>query len=71
MDELYTGTVKVFYQLKGFGFITREKGKDVFFHFTDIQSNDKDNSVFEGDRVEFNIGGNGGKTRALNVKRIG
>lgn len=71
MNELCKGTVKVFYQLKGFGFITREKGRDIFFHFSDIMSQEKDNSVFEGDLVEFNVGKSDGKVRALNVRRIG
>ncbi|WP_153116843.1 cold shock domain-containing protein [Rhodocyclus tenuis] len=65
------GVVKVFYPLKGFGFITREKGRDIFFHFLDIVLDDRDASLFEGDKVEFSIGERNGKPKALMVKKIG
>ena len=49
-----TGTVKWFNDAKGFGFIQREGGPDVFVHFSAIQSNGF-KSLAEGDRVEFEI----------------
>jgi cold shock protein len=49
-----TGTVKWFNDAKGYGFISREGGPDVFVHFSAIQS-DGFKSLAEGDRVEFEI----------------
>jgi cold shock protein len=48
------GTVKWFNNAKGFGFIGREDGPDVFVHYSAIQ-NDGDKSLQEGDPVEFEI----------------
>jgi CspA family cold shock protein len=49
-----TGTVKWFNAEKGFGFIQRENGDDVFVHFSAIQSEGY-KSLDEGQRVEFNV----------------
>ncbi|ACT03198.1 cold-shock protein [Paenibacillus sp. JDR-2] len=49
-----TGTVKWFNAEKGFGFIERENGDDVFVHFSAIQS-EGFKSLDEGQRVEFNV----------------
>lgn len=49
-----TGTVKWFNDAKGFGFIAREGGPDVFVHFSAIQSQGF-KSLAEGDKVEFEI----------------
>ncbi len=48
------GTVKWFNDAKGFGFITRESGDDVFVHFSAIQSNGF-RSLQEGQAVQFNV----------------
>ena len=48
------GTVKWFNDAKGFGFIAREGGPDVFVHFSAIQSQGF-KSLAEGDQVEFEI----------------
>jgi CspA family cold shock protein len=48
------GTVKWFNDAKGFGFITRENGEDVFVHHTAIQSKGF-RTLQEGQRVEFNV----------------
>lgn len=48
------GTVKWFNAAKGFGFLERENGDDVFVHFSAIQS-DGFKSLNEGDRVQFEI----------------
>ena len=48
------GTVKWFNDAKGFGFISRQGGQDVFVHFSAIQSNGF-RSLQEGQAVEFNV----------------
>ena len=51
-----TGTVKWFNDAKGFGFITPESGeKDVFVHFSSIQSSGGFKSLAEGQKVSFEI----------------
>jgi len=49
-----TGTVKWFNETKGFGFIVTEDGKDIFAHFTDIQTQGF-KILLEGQRVEFTV----------------
>ena len=49
-----SGTVKWFNTSKGFGFITRDTGDDVFVHFRSIRG-EGHRTLFEGQRVEFNI----------------
>jgi len=52
MSERIIGTVKWFNGDKGFGFIEREGGKDVFVHFSAIQGDGYKN-LQEGQKVEF------------------
>jgi CspA family cold shock protein len=49
-----TGTVKWFDEAKGFGFISREGGSDVFAHFKQIVG-DGFKTLTEGQRVSFNV----------------
>ncbi|MEJ6951592.1 MAG: cold-shock protein [Halanaerobiaceae bacterium] len=51
---MYNGKVKWFNDQKGFGFIEREAGDDVFVHFSAIQS-DGFKSLEEGQEVEFEV----------------
>jgi CspA family cold shock protein len=53
-EDRVTGTVKWFSDRKGYGFITREEGKDVFCHFSGIRAGGP-RSLNEGDKVEFAI----------------
>ena len=64
-----TGTVKFFNAEKGFGFISREQGDDVFVHFSNIQS-DGYKSLEEGQRVEFDVAPGKKGEEALNVRAI-
>jgi CspA family cold shock protein len=50
----FTGAVKWFSNAKGFGFLGRETGPDVFCHFSAIQ-NDGYKSLKEGELVEFDV----------------
>jgi CspA family cold shock protein len=68
MDRL-TGTVKWFNDAKGFGFIGREGGPDVFVHFTAIESSGF-KSLAEGDQVEFEIVQGQKGPQAANVRKV-
>ena len=63
------GTVKFFNAEKGFGFISREQGDDVFVHFSNIQG-DGYKSLDEGQRVEFDVGQGKKGDEAQNVRLI-
>jgi len=53
MADRETGTVKWFNATKGYGFIQREGGADIFVHANAIR--DKENMLKEGDQVEFTV----------------
>ncbi|HEX4273728.1 MAG TPA: cold-shock protein [Bryobacteraceae bacterium] len=63
------GTVKWFNAAKGFGFIQRESGEDVFVHFSAIQSSGY-KSLDEGARVEFEVTTGPKGLQASNVEMI-
>jgi CspA family cold shock protein len=54
MSERVVGTVKWFNGSKGYGFIARDGGPDVFVHFSAIQA-DGFKNLQEGQKVEFSI----------------
>ena len=54
MADRETGTVKWFNATKGFGFIERENGNDVFVHYSAIDSTGY-RSLEEGQQVEFTV----------------
>ncbi len=54
MSNRETGTVKWFNDAKGFGFISRENGEDVFVHFRAIQAQGF-KSLQEGQKVTFTV----------------
>jgi len=54
MAERETGTVKWFNASKGYGFISREQGDDVFVHYSAI-GGDGYRSLEEGQKVEFTV----------------
>ncbi|HWR73250.1 MAG TPA: cold-shock protein [Nitrospirota bacterium] len=60
------GTVKWFNDAKGFGFITKEEGGDVFVHFSDIQG-DGFKSLAEGQAVSFDVVDSPKGPKAANV----
>ena len=63
------GTVKWFNGSKGYGFITREKGDDVFVHFNAIEGEGY-KSLDEGDQVRFEIGQGPKGLQATKVSKI-
>jgi len=62
------GVVKWFNASKGFGFIQRQSGEDVFVHFSAIQS-DGYKSLNEGQKVEFEVKQGPKGLQAENVRR--
>ena len=54
MSERHNGTVKWFNERKGFGFIAREDGADVFVQYREIRG-DGFKTLAEGQRVEFSL----------------
>jgi cold shock protein len=64
-----TGTVKFFNNEKGYGFISRDDGEDVFVHFSNIQGSGY-RSLEEGQTVEFEIGPGRKGDEALNVRAV-
>jgi CspA family cold shock protein len=62
------GTVKWFNERKGYGFIARSDGDDVFVHFSAIQM-DGYKTLHEGDEVEFEIMDGPKGPQAANVVR--
>lgn len=69
MTERFVGTVKWFNNDKGYGFISREDGPDVFVHHTAIQSSGF-RSLEEGDRVEFSVEQGAKGLQATNVVKL-
>jgi CspA family cold shock protein len=70
MSERISGTVKWFNGTKGFGFIAREGGPDVFVHFSAIQG-DGFKNLDEGQRVEFTVESGPKGPQASNVVVVG
>ena len=64
-----TGTVKFFNAEKGFGFISREGGDDVFVHYSNIQGGGY-RSLDEGQKVEFDVAPGRKGEEAQNVRAI-
>jgi CspA family cold shock protein len=64
-----TGKVKWFNGTKGYGFITRENGEDIFVHYSSIES-DGFKTLNEGDEVEFDVeeGAKGLQATHVNLK---
>lgn len=65
--ERETGTVKWFNESKGYGFIARESGDDVFVHFSAIQG-EGFRTLEENQRVEFSVEEDPKGLRAANVQ---
>ena len=66
MSERITGTVKWFSHSKGYGFIAREDGEDVFVHYSSIAEEGFRN-LDEGQQVEFSIEDSPKGPQATNV----
>lgn len=69
MSERIVGTVKWFNASKGYGFIAREGGPDVFVHYSAIQA-DGFRNLEEGQQVEFEVERGNKGPQAANVRPI-
>jgi CspA family cold shock protein len=67
--ERITGTVKWFNATKGYGFLAREGGEDVFVHFSAIQTTGY-RTLTEGQKVEFSIEKGPKGLQAVNVSPV-
>ena len=63
------GYINTYDPLKGFGFIRREKGKDVFFHYSELKTDE--GKIGVGDNVSFVAEGSGKGLRAKDVVKEG
>ena len=63
------GIVKWFNERKGFGFLSREDGEDVFVHYSSIQSSGF-KSLAEGQSVEFDVQDGPKGPQAVNVTAV-
>ncbi|MDX1663532.1 MAG: cold-shock protein [Candidatus Promineifilaceae bacterium] len=69
MSERETGTVKWFNEQKGYGFIARESGDDVFVHYSAIEGAGF-RTLLEGEKVEFTVEQGQKGPAAANVQRV-
>jgi CspA family cold shock protein len=67
--HMETGTVKWFNDAKGYGFISRQNGEDVFVHFSAIQASGF-RSLQEGQQVQFDVVKGPKGWQAENVKGV-
>ena len=63
------GIVNEYFSLKGYGFIRRTKGRDVFFFYTDLL--DTDDKVDIGDRVFFETAPGKHGPKAIKIRKTG
>jgi len=66
-EERQFGRVRMYDNFKGFGFIRRDKGKDVFFFYDDVEDDDK--NLLEGDAVSFTVEDAPRGPKALQVQK--
>jgi CspA family cold shock protein len=66
---IYTGTVKWFNEAKGYGFIRRDDGPDLFVHYTNIAGSGF-RTLKEDDKVEFEINEGPKGLQAVKVTKV-
>ncbi len=64
------GTVKFYNPVKGFGFITTEKGEEIFFHKSNVKNTGFRDVLVQGDNVQFEEKHEQKGKRAYNISRV-
>ena len=70
MSDKEKGTVKFFNDKKGYGFITKEDGTDVFVHFSSIVSENDFKTLKQDQAVEFEVESDDRGDKAVNVSAV-
>ena len=70
MEEHETGTVKWFNNRKGYGFIARDVGGEVFVHYSSIIGQEGFRNLEEGERVEFRVEQASKGPAAVDVRKV-
>jgi len=65
VGPMVQGQVKWFNRVKGFGFIERDDGDDLFVHISQVEG-----TIEDGDNVEFEIGEGPKGPNAINVRKV-
>lgn len=68
--KLNEGVVKMFNTKKGYGFIHNEDGNDIFFHYSNIVSDEEFKSLKVNDKVTYTIEETERGKRAINVTKV-
>lgn len=63
------GKIKFFNDKKGYGFIIKEDGTDIFFHATDFQDRRESQDLQPGDDLEFDVGPTNRGVKAIKIKK--
>jgi CspA family cold shock protein len=70
MSDKHKGTVKFFNDKKGYGFILKEDGSDLFVHFSNINSDRGFKSLKQDQAVEFEVETDDKGEKAVNVTAV-
>ena len=70
MSDREKGTVKFFNEKKGYGFITKEDGNDVFVHFSSIESDNDFKTLKPDQPVEFEVESDDRGDKAVKVTAV-
>ena len=70
MSDKHKGTVKFFNDKKGYGFILKEDGSDLFVHYSNIVSDRGFKSLKENQAVEFEVETDDKGEKAVNVTAV-
>ena len=64
------GIVKFYNVAKGFGFITDDKGEEIFFHKSNVKNTGFRDTLLQGDNVKFELKNEQKGKRAYNIVRV-